>query len=565
MASSCWIRSFFCLPMVSNLRSAQQTKMAEQENVSNRGVANSARDFLSRLTRWLCDESAYARTMDLFLRALGVVYFIAFTSLAVQMPGLYGSQGILPIADWMARQTPGAANVRGMPTVFWLNTSDVFAQGVPIVGALLALLLVFGFHSRIFRFLLFALYLSLVVAGQDFLQFQWDYLLLEVGFLAIFLRDSMLVLWLSRWLLFRVMFVSGLVKILSGDSTWRNLTALDYHFETQPLPNIIGFYVHHLPSVVHQVMVAVTFFIELVVPFLIFAPLRLRFIAAVLIALLQLQIFVTGNYNFFNLLVMALCILLLDDRAIQIAATRTRNLPPQVGEKFPVCKGRLGIVVAREFYSQRIRFARWLATIIAVALFVVSGFQFLRILNVPTPEPVAALARAIAPFGIVNQYGPFAIMTTRRPEIIVEGSNDGETWREYEFKFKIGDVRRAPPFVEPHQPRLDWQMWFAALGARTTNPNSLLPELRSNRALTFRLLESGVDIWFVNFAARVLQGSPQVLALLDKNPFPNAPPKFIRARLFEYKFADVDAPMKTGTWWIRADRGIYLPPMSLGQ
>ena len=522
--------------------------------MTNHRAANVARDFLSRFARWSRDEAAYTRTIDLFLRALGVIYFIAFASLVVQMLGLYGSRGVLPIEDLVARQTPSFENVWQMPTVFWSNTSDMFIQAVPMIGALVSLSLIFGFHARIFRFLLFALYLSLVIAGQAFMAFQWDYLLLEVGFVAIFLRDSILVLWLERWLLFRVMFVSGLVKIFSGDPTWRNLTALDYHFETQPLPNIIGFYVHHLPGAIHQAMVAATFFIELIVPFLIFAPRRLRFIAVALIALLQLQIFLTGNYNFFNLLVMALCILLLDDKAIEIAA----SLPPQTGKQSLTCEGRFRVGVAVNLFAQS------LAIPIALVLFLVSGFQFLRILNVPTPPFISSIARAIAPFGIVNQYGPFAIMTTTRPEIIVEGSNDGENWRVYEFKYKIGDVRRAPPFVEPHQPRLDWQLWFAALGARTSDPNSLLPELRTNRALMFRLLESGADVWFVNFVARLLQGSPHVLALLDKNPFPDAPPKFIRARLFEYKFADMDAPMKTGTWWIRADRGMYLPPMSLG-
>lgn len=513
--------------------------------INDRG-ASSARDFLSRFARWLRDDTAYTHTIDLCLRALGVVYCIAFTSLAVQMPGLYGSRGILPIADLMARQTFNAANLWFLPTVFWLNTSDVFVQAVPIVGALLSLLVLFGFQHRLILFLLFALYLSLVTVGQDFLSFQWDYLLLEVGFGAIFLRDSMLVLWLYRWLLFRLMFVSGLVKILSGDPTWRNLTALDYHFETQPLPNIVGFYVHHLPGPIHQAMVAATFFIELAVPFLIFAPRRLRLIAAALIALLHLQIFVTGNYNFFNLLSIALCILLLDDRVIR--RMKFDTLTKALKKNNAVSPNPLTL---------------WLATLIAVILLLVSGFQFLRLARVPTPGVVASIGQIIAPFGIVNQYGPFAVMTTTRPEIIVEGSNDGENWREYEFKFKIGDVRRAPPLVEPHQPRLDWQMWFAALGAHTSDPNSLLPELRTNPAMMFRMFESGVDVWFLNFAARLLEGSPQVLALMDQNPFPDAPPKFIRARLFDYKFAEVNEPLATGTWWIRADRGMYLTPMSL--
>ena len=247
-----------------------------ESDVSNhRGAAESARDFFTRIWRGLhgTDEpTTFTLSARYSCARLGVIYFVVFASLAVQMLGLYGSQGILPIADLMARQTAGVGSVWQMPTLFWLTASDVFVQGVPIAGALLSLVLVVGFHRRLVLIFLFILYLSVVVAGQDFLSFQWDYLLLEVGFIAIFLRDSHLVVWLYRWLLFRLMFVSGLVKILSGDPNWRNLTAVDYHFETQPLPNIVGFYVHSLPSQVHQFMVAATFFIELFVPFLIFAP-----------------------------------------------------------------------------------------------------------------------------------------------------------------------------------------------------------------------------------------------------------------------------------------------------
>lgn len=547
--------------------------MAPEE--TKRGAGDSPRDFLSLLSarlRGTHEPSSNWHVNALFLRALGAVYFIAFASLAVQVQGLYGSQGILPISDLMGRQTLSVENIWFLPTLFWFNTSDTLIQLVPILGALFALLLILGIHARIFLIFLFILYLSLVSVGQDFLSFQWDYLLLEVGFIAIFLGDSILVLWLYRWLLFRLMFFSGIVKILSGDPTWRNLTALDYHFETQPLPNIVGFYVHHLPGLVHQFMVAATFIIELVVPFLVFAPRRLRLIAAALFLVLHLQIFLTGNYNFFNLLTMALCILLLDD-----AAVRT------VGRAVKSVVVKLAPATAREWLTARFsqinlkspisvggrartpRVLRRLGSAVAILLFILSGFQFLRVFRVPTPDIVATASVWISPLRIVNQYGPFAVMTTSRPEIVVEGSNDGVVWREYEFKYKPGNVRRAPPLVEPHQPRLDWQMWFAALGARTSDPNSLLPELRSNRALLFNLLSGGADVWFVNFAVRLLEGSPSVLALLDTNPFPDAPPRYVRARLFLYHFADVGAPLAIGTWWTRTEEGVYLSPLSLGE
>lgn len=520
----------------------------QEQEAKNRG-AGSARDFLSRAAlamRGTNEPVTYTLTRALFMRALGVVYFIAFASLAAQMLGLYGSQGILPIADLMGRQVWTFESVWQRPTVFWLNASDLFIQLVPIAGALLAALLALGYYQRGIRILLYGLYLSLVAAGQDFLAYQWDYLLLEVGFIAIFLGDSNLVLWLYRWLLFRLMFVSGLVKILSGDPTWRNLTALEYHFETQPLPNVIGFYVDHLPDVVLQSMVAATFFIELVVPFLIFAPRRLRFAAAGLIALLQLQIFLTGNYNFFNLLTMALCILLLDDTVLR------SHLPARVVEYFTPRAGGAPRPVTR-----------WIANAVAVFLFILSGAQFLALFRMPTPGIVKTAQGLIAPLGIVNVYGPFAVMTTTRPEIVVEGSNDGENWREYAFKFKPGDTRRPPPWVEPHQPRLDWQMWFAALGVRTSDPQALLPELQANAAMNFSLQNYGVDAWFINFMVRLLQGSPAVLALMDENPFPDAPPRLVRARLFMYRFADVDAPIRTGEWWVREERGMYLPALTL--
>lgn len=522
--------------------------------VDSRSFADSS--FLSRVWRVVhgaSEPSTYDLTRALFLRALGVIYFIAFASLAAQMLGLYGSQGILPIADFIQQhQGQGLAGIWQTPTVFWLNTSDLFIQLVPIVGALLSLLLILGITRRTLIVLIFILYLSLVAVGQDFLAFQWDYLLLEVGFIAIFVLDSNLVVWLYRWLVFRLMVWSGLVKILSGDPNWRNLTALDYHFMTQPLPNVIGFYVHHFPTQVHQFMVAATFFIELIVPFFIFAPRRLRFIAAALVALLQLQIFVTGNYNFFNLLCIALCILLLDDAALRvILPTRFREKP--------------GVSETPGFLNNAPRrITRAIANSVAVVLFLLSADQFLAVFNLPTPGILAFVSEVTSPLRVVNFYGPFAVMTTTRPEIIVEGSNDGENWIEYEFKFKPGNVHRAPPLVEPHQPRLDWQLWFAALNVRTSDPRALLPELRTNPSILFNLQNYAVDTWFLNFAVRLLQGSPQVLALMERDPFPDAPPRFVRARLYLYRFTDVRAPMTTGQWWERDEQGMFMAPLTLG-
>ncbi len=282
------------------------------------------RDAFYRLTRLLWGEPleppAYWVVLWLFLRALGLIYFIAFASFGLQITGLIGSDGILPVGDFLqaVQGRFGSSGFWLVPTVFWLNDSDAFLQLVSIAGVVLSVLLILGFAQRAVSILLFLAYLSLVSAGQVFMSFQWDALLLETGFLVIFLGSlSTLVIWLFRWLLFRLVFLSGAVKLLSGDAAWRSLTALDFHFETQPLSNVIAWTMHQLPGWFHTLSVVVMFFVELVVPFLIFAPRRVRFLGAASIALFQTLIFLTGNYTFFNLLTAALCLFLLDDAALR--------------------------------------------------------------------------------------------------------------------------------------------------------------------------------------------------------------------------------------------------------
>jgi Lipase maturation factor len=467
-----------------------------------------------RLARWL------------FLRALGGIYFVAFVSFGLQAPGLIGSNGILPAATFLrqVRQILALRAYWAVPSLFWLGSSDTWLRLLPLVGALAALALLVGFSHWLLQAFLFVAYLSVVSVGQDFMAFQWDILLLEAGFLAIFLGvASRLVPWLYRWLLFRLMFLSGAVKLLSGDPTWRNLTALDYHFETQPLPTVLGWFMAQLPSWFHRASTGGVFVIELGAPFLIFAPRRLRLAGCALIVFLQALIFATGNYTFFNLLTIGLCLFLLDDELLGTV------FPKRLAERITSAPAPQGDSA----------FGPGAVAGLAALILLVSGVQlsgtFLRVV----PQPLGALARAVSPFHIVNSYGLFAVMTTSRPEIIVEGSNDGQTWLEYGFKYKAGDVQRAPGWVEPFQPRLDWQMWFAALGTYQGNP------------------------WFVNFAVRLLQGSPQVLALLDKNPFPDAPPRYVRALLYDYHFTDPDTLRAGGGWWRRDLQGVYLPMISL--
>jgi predicted DCC family thiol-disulfide oxidoreductase YuxK len=501
-------------------------------------VAN-RRPFFSKLT-WLffgnhVEPPSHFIVRGLFLKALGLIYLIAFFSFGIQVLGLIGSDGILPIKNFLEAVESRVAD-RGywlIPTLFWIDSSDLVLQLACVFGAMLSIHLILGFFQRIALIVLYLLYLSLFYAGQTFMSFQWDILLLEVGFLSIFLgsstnekhstRPSRTVIWLFRWLLFRFILLSGAVKLLSGDPTWRNLTALNFHYETQPLPTLLSWYMHQLPEWFQKCSVGMMFFIELVIPFLIFAPRRIRFFAAASIVGLQILIFLTGNYNFFNLLTVALCLFLLDD------AFLARFIP----EKFKI-KTVEGFIKSRVIVLKKI-----LVGAVSIVILFVSGFQLLETFFRVSPRFVIPIETWISRLRIVNTYGLFAVMTTSRPEIVVEGSYDGKSWIEYEFKYKPGDLKRPPVWAAPHQPRLDWQMWFAALGNYKRNP------------------------WFVNFAVRLLQGSPEVLKLLEKNPFPTKPPQFIRAVLYNYYFTDQATKKLQGTWWKRDEAGDYLPAISL--
>jgi hypothetical protein len=473
-------------------------------------------------------------TAWLFLRLLGLTYLIAFLSLATQVQGLIGPQGLLPAASLLESLSArlGPERFWLLPTVFWLGAGEAALRAGALAGIFLSLLLVVGVLPLPALGLLWALYLSFTSVGQVFLGYQWDSLLLETGFLALFLapprliprpgresEPSPLALWLLRFLLFRLMLSSGLVKLESGDPSWRGLTALRVHYETQPLPTWVGWWVHQLPPWFHTLCGVLMFVFELGVPILIFAPRRLRVAGAAALVAFQLLIAATGNYGFFNLLTVVLCLLALDDLALprrlraRLSASEAR--PPR---PWPV----------------------WVVAPVAALVVLVSLAQMAGRagLDLPWPSPALALFRAVAPFRTINPYGLFAVMTTSRPEIVVEGSADGETWRAYEFRWKPGDVTRPPAFVAPHQPRLDWQMWFAALETCEENP------------------------WFVRFLVKLLEGSPPVLGLLTANPFPDRPPRFVRAVLYDYRFTQPARPWSEGAWWTRERTGLYCPVLS---
>jgi predicted DCC family thiol-disulfide oxidoreductase YuxK len=459
----------------------------------------------------------FAQVEWLFLRLLAAIYLITFTSLAVQITGLIGARGILPVGGYLAAvsRTLGMRGYWSMPTIFWLAHGDRFLQAAAIAGAAVALLLLLGTlkggWERLLLICLYILYLSFSTAGQDFLSFQWDSLLLETGFLAIFLGNSRFVILLFRWLLFRLMFLSGVVKLTSHDPVWRDFTAIAFHYMTQPLPTPLAWYMYQLPVGFQRFSTAATLFIELAIPFLFFAPRPWRFAGAALALFLQVLIFLTGNYTFFNLLTISLGVFLLDDRALQKLHLKARA-------------------------ARTSTIAVWA---VAVVVLVLSVSEIDQGFFEASPDADSALVRIAGPFQIANTYGLFASMTTTRPEIAIQGSNDGVTWLDYEFPYKPGDLRQPPHWVAPYQPRLDWQMWFAALSDYRASP------------------------WFTNLMVRLLQGSPDVLALFKKNPFPNAPPKYIRAQLFQYSFTDFATRRATGDWWKREPQGLYFPQISL--
>ena len=461
----------------------------------------------------------------LFLRLFGLIYLSAFVSFGVQARGLIGSHGILPLTEMVdeVSRSAGAARFFLMPMVFWWNAGDVAIQAVCWSGAGLALLLTFNFLPRVSLLLLHVLYLSLLYGGQTFMTYQWDVYLLETGFLALVLTLATVPgIWLLRWLLFRFMFMSGVVKLLSGDPNWHNLSALSYHFLTQPLPTPLAWYASQLPAGMLRFATGCMFAIELVLPFLIFCPRRMRFMAAFGVLLLQSCILVTGNYNWFNLQTLLLCLLLFDDAALRTILPHRliRMLPARPRES--AARGAVPVLV------------RALALLIVFSSLVQMDLRF----GGDPPLAARRVEQLIQPLQIVNGYGLFAVMTTERDEIVIEGSEDGVDWRAYEFRYKPGDLMRRPLWNIPHQPRLDWQMWFAALD----DPRRLR--------------------WFSGFLRRLLENEPSVTALLARNPFSDKPPVYVRALFYDYTFADSREKAK-GQWWERRLLGLYFPPVRL--
>ncbi len=453
----------------------------------------------------------------LFLRGLGLSHLAAFASLRMQVRGLFGSQGIAPVGELLDRARAERVPFRELPSVFWLGASDRVLVRSSDAGIAISALLLFNVAPRAALSALWALYLSFVSVGGEFLSYQWDALLLETTLHALlvappglrpkFGRDEppLTAILLLRWLVFRLNRQSGLAKITSGDPTWQDRTACHYHFETQPLPTRLAWHVHHLSRRWLELATRAVLACELYAPFLALAPRAARRAGFWLLGGLQAAIAATGNYAFFNLLSGTLAVSLLYDPTPSRRSGRVRQLVT--------------------------------AVVSCVAFGISAAQHVLRYGRRRLPRAVKVGLYELQSLSSINVYGLFSVMTTSRPEIVIEGSMDGATWREYEFRYKPGRLTAPPRWVAPHQPRLDWQMWFAALGPPRP--------------------------WFVRLLQRLLQGSPDVLKLLAKAPFEGRPPKYVRALLYDYRMTSREARARTGEWWERGHRQDYFPAVRL--
>jgi len=538
--------------------------MDETQNNLSHHAPSPVHPVARRIVQWLTGSRpvTWNRSGAWYLRLLGLIYLAAFISLWVQVDGLIGSQGILPVQRYLAeaRAQLGDGWWWQAPTLCWINASDGFLAFQCAAGVVLAIFATLGIAQLPAFALLWLLYLSLTVASQTFLGYQWDGLLLEAGLLAIFLapiqwfawkprwaQPPIVVMWLQRWLIFRLMLLSGFVKLASGDPNWRNLTALTYHYWTQPIPTWTSYYASHWPLGFQKFSAVGMFVVELGMPLLMFGPRRLRTLAAIGVIAFQLLILATGNYGFFNLLAIALCVPLLDDSTLPRLWPRDTTAVSWMAQRVRVRtwplkwpRRRSGAV---EQLENRCKNARlWVTGVLAAVIVMATGTEFARRcgLSAWVPRPVEFVAECLSPLRSTNSYGLFAVMTTERPELIFEGSNDRVAWAEYRFKWKAGDLNKRPTFCAPHLPRLDWQLWFAGLDPQGNTP----------------VIEGLVR--------GILRGSKPVMALMDGDPFAGHPPRYVRVKLYQYRFTSAPDGSRTGDWWERTDTGQQTEAYTIG-
>ncbi|MFI6106245.1 lipase maturation factor family protein [Streptomyces sp. NPDC051310] len=463
-------------------------------------------------------SSDYWLSRLVFQRALAVLYVVAFAGAALQFRALIGERGMLPVPAYLHR-----VSARQAPSLFHRHYSDRFFALCAWTGAALAAALAAGAGDAVplavcmlMWAVLWALYLSIVNVGQTWYGFGWESLLLEAGFLAVFLGNErtappVLILWLLRWLLFRVEFGAGLIK-LRGDSCWRDLTCLYYHHETQPMPGPLSWFFHRLPRPLHRVEAAANHVTQLVVPVLLFTPQPVASVAAGVIIVTQLWLVLSGNFAWLNWITIVLAVPAVDGSLF----ARAPVLPAP-----PLWYGILVVAVT--------------ALVLVLSRNPVRNLLSRR----------QAMNRSFDPLHLVNTYGAFGTVGRIRHEIVIEGTDEtvlhaGTVWHAYEFKGKPGDVRRLPRQFAPYHLRLDWMMWFAALSPAYAHS------------------------WFGGLMERLLDGDRDTLRLLRHNPFPGAPPAVVRARLYRYRFTTWQELRATGAWWHRTYVREFMPPTRLG-
>ena len=507
----------------------------------------------------------------LFLRALGLIYFSAFYSLLFQIRGLIGNSGILPAGEFLeaVAHSYGPARFWFAPSLYWISTGNGWLMGVCVLGLIASLLLAFNLWPRGMLFICFICFLSFVAVASDFSGYQSDGMLLEAGFIAWFFAPpglrpqwggssppSRASLFLLQWEWFRIYFESGVVKLASGDPQWRNWTAMDQYYQNGPLPTWIGYYAQQLPHWFHASTVFVTFAVELGIVWMMFLPRRFRLICFVIVTCLQAGIILTANYTFLNYLVLSLGILLVDDgylvriipkrwldglEGASALARAQRPAGPQPQPSLSIVDGdaKLPARFTPRPGTHAIAFKLALTSVILSWIFYATTVQLIWILWRDVPLPSAPVA-ALDPFRIANRYGLFAVMTRGRYEIEFQGSNDGQNWTAYPFRYKPQDPAKAPGIYAPYQPRFDWNLWFASLG--DWRENSIVPSTEE----------------------RLLSGSHDVLQLFAGNPFLDAPPKQVRAVLWQYWFTSLAEKRSTGMWWRRKLLGLYAPVLQVG-
>jgi len=492
----------------------------------------------------------------LWLRSLGLIFFSAFYSLAFQIRGLVGPDGILPARDYLQQvaQQLGSLRFWYAPTLLWFGAGSGAMTALWAAGLVASILLIFNFWPRASIAVCFLAYLSFVAVGQDFAQYQSDGMLLSAAFLSFFVappglrprlgRDhppSRAALFLLQWVWFRIYFESGVVKLASHDPQWRHLTALDEYYQNGPLPNWIGWYAQHLPHGFQASIALTTLIIELGLVWLMFAPRRLRLILFFVVTPFQIGIILTANLAFLNHLVLSLGILLLDDRFLLAAARsirrRLRLWTPeaQSARVEPVLADNRGPGILQAAWH---RASTAVVGAILIWIFYATTAELLTMLAPSLPLPSSPIA-ALEPFRIADQYGLFAVMTTARYEIEFQGSNDGRTWVAYPFRYKPQRLDQPPRIYAPYQPRFDWNLWFATLGAWRQYP------------------------WVVRTEVLLLRNDPAVISLFRGNPFGAVPPKRVRAVEWQYWFTTLDEKRTTSNWWRREYRGLYGPDLEL--